>query len=431
MLKKKIFRRLGWGGVATLLVVLWAQMPIIAQGKTLQKKTLEEQLREAKKVIDDQMWTITQLKDNFYQTTNDLVKEIDSLKASYSDQAEVIKPITEKYLEITEELNALMDSLAVEGTQLKTQVDSLTAKNAELERANVEQVKIIRELADKYLKVMEEFNALLAEVLAAKDAELEVIGVEQAKIIKEIIDDFLKTIGGFDAKIEELNTLVNSLTVEGTQLKAQVDSLTVKNAELERANAEQAKTIKKITDNFFKTTGELNAQIEELDTLVNSLTAEGTQLKAQVDSLIVKNAEFKAQVDSLTVKNAEFKAQVDSLTVKNTESNAQVDSLTVKNAEFKAQVDSLTVKNTESNAQIDSLTVKNAELEEANTEQERTIEEMTEDFFRVTGEINSEVTSLKAAKDEDMATIEKLKIQRQGMFLGIGVLVIAVLAMSK
>ncbi len=77
---------------------------------------------------------------------------------------------------------------------------------------------------------------------------------------------------------------------------------------------------------------------------------------------------------------------------------------------------------------IEPLKVRNAELEEANAEQAKTIEEMTEDFFRVTGELNSEVTSLKAAKDEDIATIKKLKTQR--ILLGIGVLVVAALAIS-
>ena len=86
---------------------------------------------------------------------------------------------------------------------------------------------------------------------------------------------------------------------------------------------------------------------------------------------------------------------------------------------------------------IEPLKVRNAELEEANAEQAKTIEEMTENFFRVTGELNSEVTSLKAAKDEDMATIKKLKTQRillslktQRILLSIGVLMVAVLATS-
>jgi len=78
---------------------------------------------------------------------------------------------------------------------------------------------------------------------------------------------------------------------------------------------------------------------------------------------------------------------------------------------------------------IGPLEVRNAELEEANAEQAKTIEEMTEDFFRATGELNSEVTSLKAAKDEDIASIKKLKTQR--ILLGVGVLVIAALAISK
>jgi len=537
MLGKKIFRRLGWGGVAILLVVLWAQMPIIAQ-----EKTLAEQLREAKKVIDDQMWIITQLKDNFYQTTNDLMKEIDSLKASYSDQTEAIKPIAEKYLEITEELNALIDFLAVEGAQLKAQVDSLTAKNAELEKTNIEQVKIIKELTDKYLKVTEELNALigfltvegaqlkvqvdsltaknaelektnveqvkiikeltdkylkvteelntlidfltvegaqlkaqvdsltaknaelektnveqvkiikeltdkylkvteelntlLTEVLAAKDAELEVMGVEQAKTIKEMTDDFFKTTEKFNAQIKELNSLVNSLTAESTQLKAQVESLTAKNTELEEANAEQAKTVKEITDDFLKVRWELKAQIgsltaknAELKAQIGSLTAKNSELNAQIDSLTAKNSELNAQIDFFTAKNSELNAIIDSLTAKNAELKDQIDSLTAENAELNAQIDFFTAENSELNAQIDFFTAENAELEEANTEQAKTIEEMTEDFFRVTGELNSEVTSLKAAKDEDMATIKKLETQR--IFLGIGVLVLAVLAISK
>jgi len=54
---------------------------------------------------------------------------------------------------------------------------------------------------------------------------------------------------------------------------------------------------------------------------------------------------------------------------------------------------------------------------------------MTEDFFKTTEELNSEVSSLEAVRDEELATIKNLNTQR--IFLGLGILVAVVLAISK
>lgn len=77
----------------------------------------------------------------------------------------------------------------------------------------------------------------------------------------------------------------------------------------------------------------------------------------------------------------------------------------------------------------------NVELEEKIAEQAETIKKITDNYFKVAGELRSEITGLKVANDglkvaneEHLATIKKLKTQR--LLLGLGFLAAAYCSLS-
>jgi len=79
-------------------------------------------------------------------------------------------------------------------------------------------------------------------------------------------------------------------------------------------------------------------------------------------------------------------------------------------------------------AELKQLRTANTNLKATNVEQAQTIKQITDNFFKVTGKLNEEVNSLKVTRDKQAATIRKLKGQRT--LLGIGVLIAAVVAVS-
>ena len=110
--------------------------------------------------------------------------------------------------------------------------------------------------------------------LRKRDAELETVGAEQNQTIKQITDNFFKVTG---------------------ELNSKLDSFTAQNASLKTTNAEQAQTIKQITDNFFKVTGELDERIS----LLRSLKQQNDLLRKQIATLEKINATLKEQLEEL------------------------------------------------------------------------------------------------------------------------------------
>jgi len=220
--------------------ILWTQMPVKAQ-----EKSVREQLVEAKAAIADQVWIIEQMKDNFFKVTGQLETEIKKLRAINIEQARKIEEITNVYSKKIQKLGG--------------ELDRLKAAYANLEAVNVEQAQTIKQITDNFFKVTGEFNSKL-DSLAAANAALEAANAEQAQTIKQITDNFFKITG---------------------ELNSKLDSLAAANAALEATNTEQAQTIKEITDNFFKVTGELNEEVNSLKVTRDKQAATIRKLKGQ------------------------------------------------------------------------------------------------------------------------------------------------------
>ena len=239
MLTKTFLKRCGMVGLLAF-GILWTQMPVKAQ-----EKSVREQLVEAKAAIADQVWIIEQMKDNFFKVTGQLETEIKKLRAINIEQARKIEEITNVYSRKIQKLGG--------------ELDRLKAAYANLEAVNVEQAQTIKQITDNFFKVTGEFNSKL-DSLAAANASLEAANVEQAQTIKQITDNFFKITG---------------------ELNSKLDSLEAANAALEATNTEQAQTIKEITDNFFKVTGKLNEEVNSLKVTRDKQAATIRKLKGQ------------------------------------------------------------------------------------------------------------------------------------------------------
>ncbi len=239
MLTKTFLKRCGMVGLLAF-GILWTQMPVKAQ-----EKSVREQLVEAKAAIADQVWIIEQMKDNFFKVTGQLETEIKKLRAINIEQARKIEEITNVYSRKIQKLGG--------------ELDRLKAAHANLEAVNVEQAQTIKQITDNFFKVTGEFNSKL-DSLAAANASLEAANAEQAQTIKQITDNFFKITG---------------------ELNSKLDSLEAANASLEATNTEQAQAIKEITDNFFEVTGKLNEEVNSLKVTRDKQAATIKKLKGQ------------------------------------------------------------------------------------------------------------------------------------------------------
>jgi len=197
MLTKTFLKRCGMVGLLAF-GILWTQMPVKAQ-----EKSVREQLVEAKAAIADQVWIIEQMKDNFFKVTGQLETEIKKLRAINIEQARKIEEITNVYSRKIQKLGG--------------ELDRLKAAYTNLEAANVEQAQTIKQITDNFFKVTGELNSKLGSLEAA-NASLEATNTEQAQTIKQITDNFFKVTG-------KLNEEVNSLKVTRDKQAATIRKL--------------------------------------------------------------------------------------------------------------------------------------------------------------------------------------------------------------
>ncbi len=94
---------------------------------------------------------------------------------------------------------------------------------------------------------------------------------DQTWVIEQMKDNFFKITGQLEAELKQLRTT-------NTDLKATNADLKATNADLKATNAEQAQTIKQITDNFFKVTGELTATTDKQAATIKKLKGQRTLL---------------------------------------------------------------------------------------------------------------------------------------------------------
>lgn len=200
MLTKNVLKT---GGAVGLLVfgILWTQIPVKAQ-----EKTLREQLAEAKAAITDQVWIIEQMKDNFFKVTGQLEVEIKKLRATNTEQARKIEEVTNVYLRKIQKLGS--------------ELDRLEAAYTDLEATNAEQAQTIKQITDNFFKVTGELNSKL-DSLTAQNASLKAANAEQAQTIKQITDNYFKVTGKLGEELASLKATSDKQAATIKKLKGQ------------------------------------------------------------------------------------------------------------------------------------------------------------------------------------------------------------------
>jgi chromosome segregation ATPase len=191
-------------------------------------------------------------------------------------------------------------------------------------------------------------------------------------------------------------------------VKAQEESLKKQLAEAKAAITDQIWVIEQMKNNFFKVTGQLEAEIKRL----RSINAEQARKVEEVTNV------YSRKIQKLGDELDRLKAAYTNLKATNAEQAQTIKQIT----------DNFFKVTGELNSELDSLKAANASLKAANAEQAQTIKQITDNYFKVTGRLNEEINSLEAIRDEQAATIKKLKGQRT--LLGLGFLVATAVLVS-
>ncbi len=264
MLPKRISRE-GWRVSLALCLVfsvmLLATVPLMAQDKSL-----EEKLEETKAAIEDQEWVIRQLEKNFFKVVAELNEELDFLRALSGKQLEEI----DSYLKEIASLKLASIEKALELVQL----ESITA----------EQAKKVVELE------------AMKEEQARKLAQLEAVKEEQAERIERINTLFGKAIDRMKAEIDSLNTKNAELVAAKDLLQTRLDVIDEKYTQVVKDYKEQLLAMERLRDAYGKALVELAQKDRELaffEEEMSKLGKEIASLKAEAAELEAANARLK------------------------------------------------------------------------------------------------------------------------------------------
>lgn len=165
------------------------------------------------------------------------------------------------------------------------------------------------------------------------------------------VDELMAQIRDRDAKLVELSNL-----------QAQVEDLTKKNAELEQKLMDSVKdkeTIAQLTEKIRTLEEENNRLIQQVqnnpsgtetpkDEQISALTAENARLQKEIEDVKGKASEtesLRSQLTTLQAEHEALKAKPPEATAAATpEQTAQIETLTKENAELKAKVESLSAE---------------------------------------------------------------------------------------
>ena len=160
MLTKNVLKRCGVVGLL-VFVMLWTQIPVKAQ-----EKSLREQLEEAKTAIAGQVWIIEQIKDNELGRLKAVYTNLEAINA---EQAQTIKQIADNFFKITSELNeeiAFLEKINADTKKTLNQaVDNyfkvtggLSDKLESLEAANTGQPSMISQITGPYYRLIKDLG---------------------------------------------------------------------------------------------------------------------------------------------------------------------------------------------------------------------------------------------------------------------------------
>lgn len=279
MLSKRGFGGVWSRGLVLCLVfsvMLLATVPLMAQDKSL-----EEKLEEAKAAIEDQEWVIRQLEKNFFKVVAELNEELDFLRALSGKQLEEI----DSYLKEIASLKLASIEKALELVQLESITAEQAKKVGELEAVKEEQAKELAQVEAELAQV----ESIKAEQ-ARKLAQLEAIKAEQAERIERINTLFGKAIDRMKAEIDSLNIKNAELVAAKDLLQTRLDVIDEKYTQIVKEYEEQLLAAERLRDAYWKAQVKLaekdrelaffEEETAELDKEIASLKAEAAKLEA-------------------------------------------------------------------------------------------------------------------------------------------------------
>ena len=350
-------------------------------------------------------------------------------------------PYMERLLNLEEEVSSLKKA----GQAAQAEIDSLRAKNRQLETDNKDlqgkcDFMLIKgthsgmndkqieaenfSLREKNAKLTEENRRIMNETLASieEGANLR----EQVEINKkqtlEAQDAAKKARQALESALNELRELKDKGVMfvpesdearekEFEKLKDELLSvINQKNDLLEEKAVLEAKVNEQADakTSFEAVSKELAEKSAAYEARVKELTDANAAYEARARELADKSAAYEARLREQADKNAAFEARVKELADKNAAFEAQVKELTDKNAAYETQVRELTDNNVaDSDAQVAELTER---LKTARQELERVIKEKADLEQEITGFVArvKEVEADKEKTAEDLRANEKL-----------------------
>jgi chromosome segregation ATPase len=263
--------------------MLLATMPLMAQ-----EKSLEEKLEEAKAAIEDQEWIIRQLEKNFFKVVAELNEELDFLRALSGKQLEEI----ESYLKEIASLKLASEEQARKLAQLEAMKAEQAKKVSELEAVKAEQAKRLKELE----RAIEE--------KAAKVTELEAIKAEQAERIERINILFGKVVDRMKAEIDSLNTKNAELVAAKEDLQSRLNAIDERYTQVVKEYEEQLLAAERLRDAYWKAQVKLAEKGMELA----FFEKEAARLDRELAFFEEETAKLDREIASLKAEAAELEA---------------------------------------------------------------------------------------------------------------------------
>lgn len=291
-----------------------------------EKRSLEEQLKIKIDVIEDLEKKFKQLKEEFDVNSLEKKKLLNQIETNET-LTEVKVGASRCEVEDIEELKTLVKTLTTDNEELRALLNEQNQLGMELERSrnlarieNLEEEldKIInekRELEQQFKQLKEEFDVNCIE----KEKMLNRIDVltaanEKLMEMKEMYEKW--KVGASNENVQELKTLVNTLTSDNEELQALLEEQKRLRLELERSKIEEIQNLEEELNRLKNE--ELPIKINLIEDLEEKLrrlqrTQEEFDNSAQLEQLKVALSQKSTLVDELKDSNDLLRKQIEIL----------------------------------------------------------------------------------------------------------------------
>ena len=194
-------------------------------------------------------------------------------------------------------------------------------------------------------------------------------------------------------QITDLNTQIDSLTADVKDKTSQIDTLTAdaadKASQIETLTADAADKASQIET--------LTADAADKASQIEALTADVADKASQVDTLTANAGDSAGQIETLLADVADKAAQIETLTADAADKAAQIETLTASVADKDAQIETLNASVADKDAQIETLNASIADKDAQIAEKQTAIDALNVQV----ADLGTQIEALKAAPVEE------------------------------